>query len=320
MKPRYSTKAILNWLNKKANLSDYKESKNEAKLPCPKCGHSNFYFNLNKLIGYCHRASCHWAPNLNDLIGHLGSKPSDYFDTSLDLSVKHTKTAENGRRVTFSPNMVPLIEVGEKGLETRFYEAVTAVAERGVTAEQMHKYDFRIDAHRIYIPVYEKGELVQWVGRLHWWHEPIGFIDRPKYLYAKGLPISYYFFGWDEAKHWEWLTLVENTFVSLWLRDKFNCVSTFGSHLSATAIGKLIQSSVKHLIFLWDEETETATEKLAKRIRGHGINVTRIKILGQPDDYPYDFVANLVAMARITQDPVMDAKEACRAWKNDLKF
>jgi DNA primase len=94
---------------------------------------------------------------------------------------------------------------------------------------------------------------------------------------------------------WDSIVLVENTFVSMWLRD-LNATATFGSHLSDTHIDKLVHSKIKHVTFLWDGGTEYATEIAAKKLKKLGIPSNVIALPGkkQPDDYSKDDIKEMI--------------------------
>jgi hypothetical protein len=167
--------------------------------------------------------------------------------------------------------------------------AVEALATRGV--EWKHIVQFRIheDDKRLYVPVYEGGTLRQYNSRrIDKRKDPQHWFDAGEnpYRYASGHPITHYFLGWEECRMWDSIVLVENTFVSMWLRD-LKATATFGSHLSDVHIDKLLHSKVKHVTFLWDGGTGLATEKAAKKLKMLGIPSKVIALPGkkQPDDY-----------------------------------
>jgi hypothetical protein len=173
---------------------------------------------------------------------------------------------------------------------------VEALGFRGVTWDHIQKFDIRCDGKRLYVPVYEGGELVQYNSRrIDRSKEPQGWFKAgPKpYRYASGHPITHYFLGWDECKLWEDLVLVENTFVSMWLRH-LHATATFGSHLSDVHIDKIVHSHIKKVTFLWDEGTALASEKAVRKLRALGIECKVIAIKGQPDDYTLAEIQEMV--------------------------
>ena len=133
---------------------------------------------------------------------------------------------------------------------------------------------------RVYVPVYYKEKLVSYVGR-----DILGLTPY-RYKYPKGSKISEHFLGWDEAKLWNKLTLVENTFVSIWLRNYLNCTTNFGSHLSEKQIEKI--KKMKHLesvAIMWDKGAEERAENACLKLACLGIPAAYARLKGQPDDY-----------------------------------
>ena len=83
--------------------------------------------------------------------------------------------------------------------------------------------------------------------------------------------------------------LVENTFVSMWLRD-LHCTTNFGSFLSDTHVDKIVHSNVKHVTFLWDGPDVNGKgaadpQKAQRKLKKVGVPSNIIYIEGQPDDY-----------------------------------
>ena len=162
-----------------------------------------------------------------------------------------------------------------------------ALATRGVTWDHIQQFRIHQTDKRLFVPVYEDGKLVQYNSRL---------VDKKKdpkdwfkaganpYRYASGHPITHYFLGWDECRMWDKLVLVENTFVSMWLRH-LGATATFGSHLSDTHIDKIKHSKIKQVTFLWDAGTQYASEKAVRKLRALGIECRVITLTGQPDDH-----------------------------------
>lgn len=287
--------------------------RDEINMACPKCGHPRFYFNL-KGVGFCHRASCNWKPTLKALAEFKGFELPDEQNWIPNYDTDHFR-ARIGKQDHQNPKVMlpsgchPLLVTWEGELKTQLPEEVSKVQERGVSLEQIHKWGFLADKYRIYIPIYEKGELVQYIGRSKWWIEQDSNKKWPKYRYAQGAPISHFFLGWDECQEWSWLTLVENTFVSLWLRESFNCTTNFGSYLSPMHCEKLQKSKVKNVIILWDEDAYVKAYMALEKLHNIGINAKAILIAGQPDDYPKSTIAEIVSMARLSRDRIINLFE-----------
>jgi hypothetical protein len=164
--------------------------------------------------------------------------------------------------------------------------AVAALAYRGVTWDHIVQFRIQQTDTRLFVPVYEGGELVQYNSRrIDKSKAPCDWFNAgPKpYKYGSGHPMTHFFLGWDECRMWDKLVVVENTFVSMWLRH-LNATATFGSHLSGTHIDKIKHSKVRHVTFLWDKGTEYASEKAVKKLRALGIECKVLTLTGQPDD------------------------------------
>lgn len=258
----------------------------ELQFNCPTCDHSSFYWNTKKAVGYCHRASCHTTYTLDSMIDHVGYPPELVgYTPALDSMVKDQ---------TSSP-----VELPRSAKQIEQYDtAVDALAFRGVTWDHIKQFRIHQDDKRLYVPVYEGGELRQYNSRrVNKEAAPKDWFQAgPKpYKYASGHPITNYLLGWDEAKLWDNIVLVENTFVSMWLRD-FRATATFGSHLSDTHIDKLLHSKVKHVTFLWDGGTGYASEKAAKKLKMLGIPSKVVPLLDkkQPDDYDKSDIQEMI--------------------------
>jgi hypothetical protein len=197
---------------------------------------------------------------------------------------------ELGAYTPVAPKAVALKPVElPAGIQTIEYldEAVDALATRGVTWDHIKQFRIQQTDNRLYVPVYEDGVLVQYNSRrVDKKKDPKDWFKAgPKpYKYCSGHPITHYFLGWDECKSWDEIILVENTFVSMWLRH-LHCTATFGSHLSDTQIDKISHSNIKKVTFLWDSGTQYASEKAVKKLRALGIECKVITLKGQPDDH-----------------------------------
>jgi hypothetical protein len=242
---------VLVWL--KGSFPVSQVSRGEVVFPCPRCGHSAFYFNPRKRVGYCHQAACHWKPSLDDLIDLIGHGPE--LAGYVPEAVEEPKKAPE---VSFPPGVWPAIyEYNGKYMGDS--QIAAALSRRGIFTPGAIRANIHCNNHCIYIPVYEKGDMVQYVGR---------FIDRknennifnlsdPKsrrYDYISGIPITQYLYDWDRLRLARELTLVENTFNAInYTQSYFHCTSTFGSHLSTRQIDLIKHSRAKTVVFLWDE-------------------------------------------------------------------
>lgn len=293
---------ILAWLRKQGMVTLVIGS--EVHMKCPKCDHVQFYFNMSKGVGFCHRASCHWKPSLKALAEHWGSEPSDVGWTPVPQVV-----VEHKPLVALPKNVHPVIELNQTNYTTRMFDAYNWLNKRKLTPEQIYHWGILANYKRIYVPIYSKGNLVQYIARLYDVND-----HGMKYKYAKGVSVTNFLFGWDE-QDWTWMTLVENTFVSIWLRNEVNCTTNFGSHLSDAQVGLIARSKVKEVIFLWDGDAIYKAEVGIQKLRRHGINSKFINIIGQPDDYPVEFIREIVAIARLGSSRNINVRDVCRQLK-----
>ncbi len=275
----YSKADITQWLLGAFPVSSHKG--HEVQFPCPVCQHEAFYFNVHIGHGYCHRASCHQTFNVVSLIDVVGYGPE------LAGYVPAMQQVDVVRPVELPKDVKPIFKDDS---------IVEALATRGVTWKHIMKFHIEQTDKRVVVPVYDNGVLVQYNSRRICrraptyadWFKAAG----PKpYKYAPGHPITNYFLGWNECKMWDKLVLVENTFVSMWLRD-LNCTTNFGSHLSDTHIVKLVRSKVDHVTFLWDEGANA--QKAQRKLKDAGVPSTVILIKGQPDDYTKEDLKGLI--------------------------
>jgi hypothetical protein len=278
----YTKADILQWMLGAFEV-DHRQG-NELKFPCPTCGHEAFYFNIKKVLGYCHRAGCHTTLNLEQTINIVGYGP-ELAGYVPGMEKKERKVVE----VTLPPRAAK-IEEGS--------EAAEAMALRGVTYDMIRKWDMHCNQSHIIVPIYEDGKLVQYNSRrvnigvpYDRWFSAID-PDALRYKYASGVPITNFILGWEECKLWDEVTFVENTFVSMWLRD-LGVTTNFGSYLSPRQVDMLVHSRVKRVTFLWDEGANS--QKAERMLKKVGISARSIYIKGQPDDHTYDEIKELLS-------------------------
>jgi len=267
---KYSTDAVRQWIL--GAFAVQRKHGDELQFQCPLCDHPSFYWNCKKQVGFCHRASCREVYGLDKMINEVGHPPDMYGHSAKSPAVKPAGEIKLPKEAT-------QVERNE--------DAVIALATRGVTYDHIVQFQIHQEAKRLYVPIMEGGELRQYDGgRIDKSKAPKDWFDAGPnpYLYAHGHPVTHYFLGWDECKLWEDIVLVENTFVSMWLRD-LHATATFGSHLSFTHIDKILHSRIKHVTFLWDEGTAFASEKAQRGLKAMGIDSRVIHIKGQPDDH-----------------------------------
>jgi hypothetical protein len=171
------------------------------------------------------------------------------------------------------------------------------LSHRGVTWDMIQKWDMHTTQTHIIVPIYEDGKLVQYNSRRvnkhatqKEWFSDID-PDALRYKYASGVPITNFILGWEECKLWEEVTFVENTFVSMWLRD-LGVTTNFGSYLSPRQVDMLVHSKIKRVTFLWDEGANS--QKAERKLKKVGIAARSIYIKGQPDDHTYEEIKELL--------------------------
>ncbi|KKL21855.1 hypothetical protein LCGC14_2441300 [marine sediment metagenome] len=268
----YSKADITQWILGAFKVQNRQGS--ELNFACPSCGHESCYFNVAKVAGYCHRASCHRTFNLESMIDIIGYAP-DLAGYIPGMEAEETQV----REVRLPNDSEPILQN---------HEDVSALYMRGVDWEMIQKFKLYRNNTHIIVPIYEDGELVQYNSRrinrnvpTEKWFSAIP-PSALRYKYAKGHSITNFLLGWEESKRWATLVLVENTFVSMWLRD-LHTTTNFGSFLSATHIDKIVHSNVKHVTFLWDEGADA--QKAQRALKKVGVPSNIIYIEGQPDDY-----------------------------------
>jgi len=266
-------------------------NKHEAQFPCPKCSHISFYFNYKtKLIGYCHRASCHYSPTLQDLIELVGHGPNDFFSERTPTKVIPSEPQE----ISFPEGARKLVELVDGKFHSDYEIAIQNIySTRFIPIELQYSFNLHIGNNKVYIPVYLNGKMINYVGRAIWW---LGYNPVQRYEYAKGIKTTDFIFNWDNAKTWPNITLVENTFNAIWLHRE-NVTSNFGSHLSDKQINLLTQSKAGgkgSITLLWDEGAEVNAEKAVKKLRMRGLDAAYIKIKGQPDDHSKEELISLI--------------------------
>ena len=248
---------------------------NEIKTDCPYCGYSNFYFNVVKQVGKCHKANCGGTPKLEDLIEVIGYGP-------IEDDIYRPPVPRGGPKEPepLTLEALPLVTFKDNEYKIWSTKAWDYLVSRNLTLAHILRHDIRWNGKRVIVPVYNtNGDVVQHVGRLV---EGEGL----RYKYHSGVNIQQFIFGWAEAKLWPRLTLVENTFNSIWLRETFYCTTNFGSNLSPQQIAMIKVSHAKSVALLWDEGADNNALKAVHKLTKIGIPACFAQINGQPDDHP----------------------------------
>jgi len=283
MKKKYSVPQITAWLIKSIRKTELVGNR-EVRFMCPRCQHENFYFNLYKGVGHCHRASCGWNPNLEALIRTIGIEPGEEFS----IHYKDDRVEPPRFVIKLPEACVSIVYMKDGHLMTNYSGVACHLRnDRNLTFRNIFEWHILLDIvrERIILPVYYQGDLKNYVDRAIWWQpSATGYL---RYDYPKGSNIKDYLFGWDEAQNWTDITLVENTFNAIWLRE-LHAVSTFGTHLSDKQIELICISKVKNILIMWDHGSDTAVQKAKKRLESRGIKCRVTKFSEgqpQPDDW-----------------------------------
>ena len=277
---------IASWLSRNFKAQKVGAT-NEFIFSCPTCGHSRFYFNIKKKIGYCHKDKCHWTPTLEDLIRLSNSRPDE-------LSNSEQISDESELEIKIPDGSEKLVKMKSGEFVTDFPIASEKVRERGISIEDQFRFNLYIGNGRIYIPVYFNGKLVNYVGRAIWWLP--SYI--PRYEYFKGAKTSAYIFNWDSAKLWPELTLQENTFNAIRYKNQLQCTTNFGSHLSKTQIDLIAKANTKLVVIMWDEGAEKNAYRAVKELRSIGIPSAYCVMKGQPDSHEDGYLWEILNKAR----------------------
>lgn len=268
---------LIEWYNKAFGVK--RRRGDELNSLCPVCGHKDFHFNIKNRVGFCHRAACHYSPTFEELCDLAGYTPDEIsFMPEREEVVKEIRVTLPGTKLAF-------YAMGQ--LMTHSQEALDYLLNRGLTVEDIIRWNITYDGVRVYVPVMREGQLYNYVGR-----DITGTQER-KYLYCGGVKTSHWLFGWDECKDWDHITLVENTFNSIAYRNDINCTTNFGSYLSNEQLDLIKKSKIKTVCLMWDENTQDSAEKTVKRLRYNGIHAAYCWMKKQPDDHSKDEILQI---------------------------
>lgn len=275
---KYNSKTVVAWFHKTLGID--RQAGDEIQTSCPECGSDKFYFNVKKQVGVCHKASCGFTPNMDALIEIVGFPPTE---TGIFYK-KEDEEPEKELEPLVLPGW-PVLQMINGQLMTTNLEALHYLRGRGLSDKIITNWGLTCDGQRIYVPIYSEGNLVNFNSRLL----PSCGDNGRKYLYAKGRSTGKYILGFEECRDWTRLSLVENTFVALWLRSKLQCSTTFGSNVSNVQAGLIgIQSRIRSVSILWDANAEIKADRAIKKLHEFGVKAAYWRIAGQPDDYPME--------------------------------
>lgn len=178
----------------------------------------------------------------------------------------------------------------------------------GSTSHDILRFSLRFDGERVYLPIFdEKGVLRQYNSRLI-------YGEGKKYKYASGVDTTQFLLGWGESRLWDRLSIVENSFVSIWLRNHINCTTCFGSQLSDKQVDLVKHSNIESVAILFDQGAEPRAASAVRKLRSAGVPSAFGMIIGQPDDYELSTVVSwgerLHSAAKCGKDR-LEFKEEC---------
>lgn len=274
---------LLDILNKRLKVN-FRKTTGEANFNCPKCGHPRFYFNVKKHVGHCKR--CEWSPKLPELLDSLrllGARINDFED----YEPEHTAPII----ISLPEGAHKLLDLSSPGLFQPHCQACKETVEhiykkRKVPVSVQFQFNLHATFSYIYIPVYEKGILVNYVGRAKWWILPQ---PERRYSYCPGASTANYLSDWGSGQQANRLTLVENTFNAMWL----GWTSTFGSHLSEVQAEKISRSRARSIAVVWDEGADVRAERAVNRLKALGVSAAYAKIPGEPEEHSERFLQNV---------------------------
>lgn len=306
---KYTKSSLLDWFSRTSGINS-RPNQNEVQITCPLCGGNKLYFNIQKQVGICHKASCKWHDKvfLEDLIEVFGFSPDQQGEWELSKEIE--------QKPIVLPGYPILIRMGTQ-LLTSNQDVLDYLRGRGINDLTILNWRLTYDetTERIYIPVYDTNStLVNYNSR------SLNVLSNKKYRYCPGRKISHYILGWKECRDWEQLVLVENTFVSLAYRNRMQCSTTFGSNISEVQADLIANSRIKEVIILWDENAESSADRALRKLQDRGIKAVYWKILRQPDDYPIEWVEEKVKQLKEAMNngiPWIDFRKECREIKNE---
>jgi hypothetical protein len=286
----YSRESLINWFHRTSGV-DNQPHPDEVQTHCPVCGGDKLYFNVRKEVGICHSGSCEWHRGvfISDLEEVFGFSPDQGGEWESPEDIKKVKVNLPGW---------PVLEMHGGTPMTYYQEALDYLRGRGIDDLTIMNWRLTCNGTRIYVPIFDAdGCLVNYNSRLL-----PGRNGGKKYLYCTGAKTSHYILGWKECRDWTELALVENTFVSLAYRGRMHCSTTFGSNVSDVQADAIAESGIRRVVLLWDENAESGADRALRKFDDRGVRAAYWKILGQPDDYPIEWVEERVKLIKLAAD------------------
>ena len=298
MNEHYSRQALIDWFHRTSGVNG-QPTPDEVNTTCPLCGSDKLYFNVRKQVGVCHSAGCEWHAKvfLTDLIEVFGFSPSQHGEWE--------DAPEGVLQEVRLPGYPVLLKAAGRQLLTYSEIALEYLRGRGIDDQLILNWGLTCDGERIFVPIKDSaGILRNYNSRL------LPGYEGKKYLYCVGAKTSHYILGWQESRDWTDLALVENTFVSLAYRSRMHCSTTFGSNVSDLQADTIAESGIKRVAILWDENAEAGADRAIKKLGDRGVRAAYWKIIGQPDDYPIEWV----------EEKCEEVKQAAGSGKKWLDF
>jgi predicted nucleic acid-binding Zn-ribbon protein len=256
---------------------------------CPKCGEPKFYYNTEKNVGHCFRASCHY---------NFYNRDAPYLAHNKFL--KHTKKesdiSDQIRRMTvFIENeLVPVrweSDVGAYLVNRRIGSSCAS----SVRSDKEDKTAYIIIRN-------EKQFPVSFVSRT---------IDKKTYRYPTNSLHSLYLFRPYVTLRFPFIILVENTFAALSFGTYTDIPTstTFGSSVSKAQ--KELLKKYNEVYFLWDQGAEIRAQKYSRELQEEGV-ISRYGIIyEQPDHYCFKHYTEFVNALQSSNKNSVDLRKEC---------
>lgn len=239
---------------------------------CPFCGaykpgDTRVYYNFRKGVGTCHHCSITFG--LVKYISALhGISIVDAMKLITNEESGYVRTEIKGEepKIYIPQNLIPIHE----SLEASDY-----CASRGITQDIIDRFGLKyIPSHeiidgqkffggkRIFIPVYDKENLVFWQGR------DITGYAKNKYLFPKGMNKSQYIYNLNSLqKGSKYAILCEGIMdVFGWTKANKNAVALFGKYMSNEQYNLLVSYGVKTIYVALDQDALKYSIDIQKRL------------------------------------------------------
>ena len=248
---------------------------NEQAHHCPFCHHHKKKLQINLETQYWHcwvcdskgRAIQSLLRKLNVDRGDLSKIISIYGEYTPSTNDKEVEKVQLKLPKEFKP-----LHQKPKSLDFAYNQALTYLYKRGITMDEMLKYNIGYCGEGIYggrtiIPSYnDDGELNYFVAR--------SYYEDSKFKY-KNPPVSRDVIVFDNQINWnEPITLVEGVFDSFSV--KRNVIPILGKFLPRTLKAKIFEKGVKEIKILLDSDAVDDSTKHAEYFIKNGIKVTNI--------------------------------------------